>query len=77
MSADDKLLADDLLVGAGTIAVFLYGDAEDPKKKRRKVYGLAESKALPFFYMGREICARKSTLQAWVAAQEAGSDQAQ
>ena len=35
-------------------------------------YGLAESKALPLFHMGREICARKSTLQKWVAAKEAG-----
>jgi len=72
----DKPLADDLLVGAAAIASYLYGDDEDPKKKRRKIYGLAESQALPFFYMGREICARKSTLQNWVAAREAGHEPA-
>jgi predicted kinase len=69
MGDKDNPLADDLLVGAAAIADYLYGDPA----KRRKVYGLAESKALPLFHMGREICARKSTLQKWVAAREAGA----
>ena len=69
MGDKDNPLADDLLVGAAAIADYLYGDPT----QRRKVYGLAESRALPLFHMGREICARKSTLQKWVAAQEAGA----
>ena len=75
----DKPLTGDLLVGAAAIAGYLYDcdDEEELKKLRRKIYGLAESQALPLFHMGREICARKSTLQKWVAAREAGGDEAQ
>ena len=55
----------DLLYGAAQIAQFLFGDA----KQRRKVYYLVESSRLPVFRLG-SICARKSTLIAWIAEQE-------
>lgn len=60
-------LADDLLRGAGEIANFLYGDA----RERRKVYHLAEVSKLPVFKLGAVLCARRSTLLAWIAEQEA------
>lgn len=59
-------LSDDILEGADQIAGFLYGDS----KKRSKVYHLAENKRLPTFKIGKTICARKSTLLAWIAEQE-------
>jgi hypothetical protein len=49
-------LGADLMIGAGAIAAFLFGDP----KKRRKIYYLAHQ--LPVFRMGTELCARKSTL---------------
>ncbi|HEY3778597.1 MAG TPA: hypothetical protein VGL35_11125 [Rhizomicrobium sp.] len=58
-------LADDILHGADQIAVFLFGD----RRQRRRVYYLKESGQLPTFEMGG-ICARKSTLLAWIAQQE-------
>ena len=60
-------LADDLLHGADQIAEFLYGD----EKERRKVYHLVEKSCLPHFRLGATLCARKSTLLQWIAAQEA------
>lgn len=51
-------LADDLLVGAGRIAQFLFGDA----RQRRKVYYLVEQRAIPAFRWGGQVCARRSTL---------------
>lgn len=59
-------LSSDLLEGADQIAGFLYGDP----KKRSKVYHLADKKNLPVFKLGKTICARKSTLLAWIAEQE-------
>jgi hypothetical protein len=59
-------LAEELLRGAGAIAVFVYGDFGE----RRKVYNLVEQQSLPVFRLGRTICARKSTLRAWVVEQE-------
>lgn len=56
----------DILEGADQIAGFLYGDP----KKRGKVYHLAENKRLPTFKIGKTICARKSTLLAWIEEQE-------
>jgi hypothetical protein len=60
------VFADDLLRGADAIAEFLYGD----KKFRRKVYHLASTTKLPVFKLGSMICARKSVLLKWIAAQE-------
>lgn len=60
-------LADDILRGADKIAEFLFGD----RAERRKVYHLAERSQLPVFRLGVVLCARKSVLLAWIAAQEA------
>ena len=57
---------DDLLEGAGEIALFLFGDAN----KRRKVYHLAEKRQLPLFRLGDILCARKTTLLGHIAEQE-------
>ncbi|OJX78548.1 hypothetical protein [Magnetospirillum sp. 64-120] len=59
-------LSTDLIEGADQIAIFMYGDA----KKRRRVYHLAETSSLPVFRLGNILCARKSTLLAWIAEQE-------
>jgi hypothetical protein len=59
-------LADDLLRGAGAIAVFLFGSAT----QRRKVYHLAETSRLPVFRLGSVLCARKSVLLQWVGEQD-------
>ena len=59
-SEDLSILANDLLEGADEIAEFLYGD----RKKRRKVYYLAQKRCLPFFKIGEMICARRSRLRA-------------
>ena len=63
-------LSDDLLRGAGEIAGFVYGSPEH----KRKIYHLANDAnvRLPIFRMGAVICARKSTLLAWIAEQESG-----
>lgn len=60
-------LADDILRGADKIAEFLFGDPAE----RRKIYHLVEKSQLPVFRLGTVLCARKSVLLAWIAAQEA------
>lgn len=62
-------LADDMLHGAKAIARFIYGDAS-PKNQRR-IYHAADKLGMPTFNLGVTICARKSTLLKWIAAQEA------
>lgn len=59
-------LADDLLRGAEEIAEFLYGH----RRHRRKIYHLAQTKRLPVFHLGSTLCARRSTLIAWIEDQE-------
>jgi hypothetical protein len=59
-------LADDLLRGADRIAEFLFGDPAE----RRKVYHLSEKSRVPVFRLGSVLCARKSTLKAWIEEQE-------
>jgi len=63
---ENDRVADDLLEGANEIARFLFG----PKGKRRRVYYLIASSGLPVFRLGETICARRSTLRAWIAEQE-------
>ena len=58
--------ADDLLRGADEIAAFLFGD----KSYRRRVFHLVATSKIPVFRIGSMICARKSTLMAWIAGQE-------
>ena len=69
-SAANIALADDLLRGAEQIAVFMFGD----EKKRRHVYHLASEvppeQRLPCFRLGEQLCARKSTLLAWISELE-------
>ena len=62
----EETFAEDLLIGAGNIAEFMLGD----RKKRRKVYAM-DKEAYGFFYMGKLICARKSTIRARIAEREA------
>jgi hypothetical protein len=64
----EETFAEDLLIGAGNIAEFMLGD----RKKRRKVYAM-DKEAYGFFYIGKLICARKSTIRERIAAREAGS----
>lgn len=59
-------IADDLLEGAEEIALFMFGSPD----KRRRVYHLASRSGLPLFRLGEVICARRSTLRAWIAEQE-------
>jgi hypothetical protein len=67
-------IAGDILYGADQIAQFLFGE----RKYRRRIYNLVEKSAhnlapgklFPHFRIGASICARKSTLRDWIAAQE-------
>ena len=63
---EEAPLADDILEGAGAISCFLFGS----ERKRRKVYWLAEVKALPLFRIGNTLCGRRTTLMRWIAEQE-------
>lgn len=65
-------LADDILEGADAIAEFLFrGTSDDQRgRNRRKVYHLAQSSRLPLFRLGSMLCARKSKLLEFIAAQE-------
>lgn len=62
----DDSLADDLLIGADEIAEFIYGD----RTMRRKIYYLKKASRIPLFRLGTVLCARKSTLCAWITEQE-------
>ncbi len=66
MSLEDVKLSRDLLQGAAAIAEFMFGD----QNKRRQVYHLAQNTSLPVFKLGATLCARRSTLLAWIEAQE-------
>ena len=57
----------DVLKGAAAIAEFIFGT----KRRRREVYYLVERNGLPHFKMGTMICARTSTIEAWIQSQEA------
>ena len=61
-------IADDLLRGADEIAQFVFGS----KRHRRKVYYLTNDARtrMPHFRIGSVLCARKSTLLAWIERQE-------
>lgn len=63
--AEDSL-GDALLEGADEIALFMYGD----RRKRRKIYYQRRLGRIPIFAMGAKLCARKSTLRAWIEEQE-------
>lgn len=59
-------LPPDILKGAAAIAEYLFGT----RARRREVYYLAEREQLPVFKLGAMICARRSTLETWIAVQE-------
>lgn len=65
-------LADDILEGADAIAEFLFRGTNDDQRgrNRRKVYHLSQSSRLPVFRLGSLLCARKSKLLDFIAAQE-------
>jgi hypothetical protein len=52
-------IAGDLMIGAGPIAEFLYGENNHPN--RHKVY---RQRKLPIFRIGDQVAARKSALKA-------------
>jgi hypothetical protein len=54
----------DVMRGASAIAEFL-------NTTPSRIYRLHNSKALPTYTEGATICARKSTLTAWIERQEA------
>ena len=60
---DNQPIAADILRGADDIAAFLGLD-------KRAVYHAASRNKLPTFRLGAIICARRSTLMAWIAEQE-------
>lgn len=62
----ERVRPPDVLKGAGAIAEFLFGS----RARRREVYYLAEKSCLPVFKLGAMICARRSTLEAWIVRQE-------
>lgn len=59
-------LSADLLRGADEIAAFLFGSPGE----RRRIYYLVETSRLPVFRLGAALCARRSVLLEWIAAQE-------
>lgn len=59
-------VADDLMQGAGKIALFLFGS----KEQARKFYYLEEKGEIPTFRLGSTICARKSTIRSWIEERE-------
>ena len=65
-------LPEDILKGAEAIAEFLFRGCSDHQRGRnqRKVYHLAQSSRLPVFRLGSILCARKSKLLDFIAAQE-------
>ena len=56
----------DMLYGVAAIGEFL------GLKKRQALY-LIESERVPFFRVGKIICARRSSLTQWLAEQEAAA----
>ena len=66
MEAANDNLSNDLLRGADAIATYL-------GFPRRTIYHAVSKGHLPSFRIGDTVCARKSTLAAWIAGQEAGA----
>ncbi len=64
-------LAQDLLSGAEAIALFMFGEASEANK--RKVYHAAQKLGLPTFRIGGTLCARRSTILAWIERQESAA----
>jgi excisionase family DNA binding protein len=63
---DNSPLAADILRGADAIAKHL-------GFPRRAVYHAVSKGSLPTFRIGETVCARKSTLAAWIEGQESAA----
>lgn len=63
MTSDNDNLAADILRGAEAISAFI-------GLPRRSVYHAVSKGHLPHFKIGEMICARRSTLVAWISEQE-------
>jgi hypothetical protein len=63
----DPPLADDLLIGAAAIALFIFGD----ENQRRRIY--SPTSQLPVFRLGNLIYARKSALRQNIEQREAAA----
>jgi len=63
---NEKPLSSDLLRSASAISTYLYGSPDF----RRRVYNLVSTSRLPIFRLGSVICARRSTLDRFIVAQE-------
>ncbi|WP_246694704.1 DNA-binding protein [Methylobacterium sp. WL6] len=61
-------LAEDLMTGADAIAAFMFGSSTEAN--RRRVYHAADKLGLPTFKLGGTLCARRSTIMAWIERQE-------
>ena len=61
-------LSEDLMIGAGAISTFMFGDDSEPN--RRRVYHAADKHGLPTFKLGGTITARRSTILKWIEDQE-------
>jgi hypothetical protein len=60
-----------LLEGAQAIAAFMFGDPRLVRGVYRLNTEVREEERAPFFKLGANtLCARKSTLLAWIAAKE-------
>jgi hypothetical protein len=59
-------LSSELLRSASAISTYLYGSPDF----RRRVYHLVSTSRLPVFRLGSLICARRSTLDRFIVAQE-------
>lgn len=66
MAECELSFSDDLLRGAAAIAEFVFKD----RTKRRAVYHLAATTRFPTFKLGAILCARRSEIMKFVAAQE-------
>jgi excisionase family DNA binding protein len=63
LEADNDNIANDILRGADAIAGFL-------GFPRRSIYHAVAKGHIPSFRVGDIVCARRSTLTAWIAEQE-------
>lgn len=66
-------LSGDLLHGADEIARYVYGEPQDERaaeSNRRRIYHAADKHGLPTFKLGGTMTARRSTILAWIEAQE-------
>ena len=61
-------LADDMLVGADTIATFIFGYDSAPNVRR--VYHFVQTGTIPMFKLRGLLCARKSAILAEIKKQE-------